>query len=157
MPSFTIRTELPRTTPEAFWAGMSIDAVNAELRPLARMGAPAAWRRCPLDQWTTGRVLFRSTIWLFGVLPVDSHSLRLEALYAGPRGFLEDSETLWNRRWRHERTTAATAAGGLLVEDRVTVESRLPGMAALMMPVYRFVFRHRHRRLRAMHGGGADG
>ena len=154
MPSFTIRTELPRTTPEAFWAGMSIDAVNAELRPLARMGAPTAWRRCPLEQWTTGRTLFRSTIWLFGVLPVDLHSLRLEALHPGPRGFLENSHTLWNRRWRHERTTIPTAAGGLVVQDHLTVESRLPGAATLMMPVYRFVFLHRHRRLKVLHGEG---
>jgi hypothetical protein len=33
MPSFTLRSELP-VTPDAFWRGMSMDAVNAELRPL---------------------------------------------------------------------------------------------------------------------------
>lgn len=156
MPSLTIETELA-TTPAEFWQSMSMDAVNAELGPLVRMTAPARWRSCPLEQWATGSVLFRSVVLLFGVVPVDVHGLRLERI--DPEGgFLESSTSWMNRVWRHERTTAATKAG-CVVRDTVTVESRVPGVAQLLLPVYRLVFRHRHRRLVAAYGvvASADG
>jgi len=148
MPSFSIRSELP-IRPEDFWARMSMDAVNAELMPLVRMTTPAAWRQCPLPQWTMGQVLFRSVILLFGVLPVDVHALRLESIDP-QRGFHERSSSWANRLWQHERTTEATA-GGCIVTDQVTVVGRAPWMTWLMMPIYRFVFRHRHRRLQALY------
>lgn len=147
--TFTYQTEIP-VTPATFWQRMSMDAVNAELRPLVRMTVPSELRRTTADQWVTGRLLFRSVILLFGVLPVDVHLLRLERLEPG-RGFLERSSSWVNRVWRHERNTTPTASG-CIVTDIVTVESRIPGMAALMLPVYRWVFRHRHRRLRRLYG-----
>lgn len=128
-----------------------MSAVNAELRPLVRMTSPAHWVRCPLHQWTPGDVLFRSVVLLFGVLPVDVHSLRLESIDPRGHGFLERSHSWWNRQWQHERTTTATEAG-CLVKDSVTVEGRVPLATALLMPVYRWVFRHRHRRLQALYG-----
>ncbi|MED5620279.1 hypothetical protein [Ideonella sp. BN130291] len=149
MPSFTLSTEL-KVTPQAFWQQMSMAAVNAELRPLVRMTAPAAWRDCPLDQWHSGRVLFRSLVLLFGCLPVDVHSLRLESISAG-HGFLERSTSWGNRQWQHERLTTPTAAG-CIVTDTVTVVGRIRLITALLMPVYRLVFRHRHRQLRRLHG-----
>lgn len=149
MQAFTISTELS-VTPEAFWEQMSMAAVNAELMPLVRMTAPAQWQRCPLAQWTAGRVLFRSVILLFGFLPVDVHSLRLERLFP-EGGFLERSHSWTNRLWQHERTTARTA-NGCVVTDRLTVQGRLPFASALLLPVYRLVFRHRHRRLKALYG-----
>jgi hypothetical protein len=149
MPTFTISTELD-VTPEAFWEHMSMAAVNAELSPLVRMTAPPEWQRCPLAQWTAGRVLFRSVILLFGFLPVDVHSLRFEHLMP-EGGFVERSHSWANRLWQHERTTARTP-GGCVVTDRLTVQGRLPLLAALLLPVYRLVFRHRHRRLTALYG-----
>jgi hypothetical protein len=150
MPSFAVRTEL-RITPAAFWERMSMSAVNAELSPLVRMTCPDRWRRCPLAQWSTGSVLFRSVVLLFGVLPVDLHSLRLESIYADERGFLERSHSWCNRQWQHERTTTATAAG-CIVEDKVSVEGRIPAVTMLLLPVYRLVFLHRHRRLKVLYG-----
>ena len=150
MPTFTIQTEL-RTTPVVFWKEMSMSAVNAELSPLVRMSAPALWRQCPLDQWATGKVLFRSVVLLFGVVPVDLHSLRLEAIYPNQRGFLERSHSWCNKRWQHERTTKPSAAG-CVVQDTVTVESRIPMVASFLTPIYRLVFRHRHNRLKTRYG-----
>jgi hypothetical protein len=154
MPSFTLCTEL-KITPQAFWQQMSMAAVNAELRPLVRMTAPAAWRNCPLAQWASGRVLFRSVILLFGCLPVDVHSLRLVSVSPG-HGFLERSTSWSNKQWQHERVTTSTAAG-CVVTDTVTVEGRVPLITALLMPVYRLVFRHRHQRLRRLHGAASVG
>jgi hypothetical protein len=149
MPSFTITTELPMS-PEAFWHGMSMNAVNAELWPLVTMTAPAMWKAAPLEQWTIGPVLFRSVILLFGFVPVDVHSLRIEQIFPA-RGFRERSHSWCNRLWQHERTTAPTAKG-CTVTDTVTVHGRIPCAASLLLPVYRFVFRHRHRRLKALYG-----
>lgn len=152
MHAFSISSELP-VSPDQFWAGMSMSAVNAELSPLVRMSCPDRWKACPLAQWTTGQVLFRSVILLFGVLPVDVHSLRLDQIHP-ERGFLERSHSWVNALWQHERTSTATAQG-CLVTDTVTVQGRLPWLTWLLLPVYRRVFRHRHRRLRALHGRAA--
>ncbi|WP_028101580.1 hypothetical protein [Pseudoduganella violaceinigra] len=149
MPTFTIRTELA-VTPEAFWRRMSMNAVNAELRPLVSMTAPAAWRNCPVEQWAAGPVLFRSVILLFGLIPVDVHSLRLAQIIPA-RGFLERSHSWCNKVWQHERTTERSDAG-CVVTDTLTVQGRIPFLAALLMPMYRAVFRHRHHRLKAMYG-----
>lgn len=151
-PSFTVRSELP-IAPEAFWRGMSMQVVNAELHPLVSMTAPAAWKAAPLEQWTTGTVLFRSVILLFGFLPVDVHSLRLDSIVPA-RGFLERSHSWCNALWQHERSTARTEAG-CVVTDTITVQGRVPLAAALLMPVYRMVFRHRHRRMKALYGQAA--
>lgn len=137
-------------TPEAFWAGMSLEEVNDELAPLVRMTAPAAFRNLPLTDWPTGQPLFTSTILLLGVLPADRHAFRLDAVDPG-RGFLERSSTTMLRLWQHERTTTPTA-NGCIVEDAVTFRSRIPGLDRLLLPVYRAVFRHRHDRLTARHG-----
>jgi hypothetical protein len=145
MPRFTKQSELA-VTPQVFWAGMSMRAVNAELEPLVHMTAPRAWRDAPLEAWQPGRVLFRSWILLFGWLPVDRHALRLQSVNPDG-GFVEESSSWTNRRWRHERSTRATPRGCMLT-DRVTVEGRLPGLAWLLLPVYRAVFAHRHRRLK---------
>lgn len=149
MPAFTFSSALP-ISPAQFWASMSMSAVNAELFPLVRMGCPAAWQTAHLAHWTTGKVLFRSTLFLFGVLPVDVHSLRLEQIYPD-RGFLERSHSWANTLWQHERTTTATP-DGCIVTDSVLVHGRVPCITTLLMPVYRLVFRHRHRRLQVLYG-----
>ena len=145
MPSFSISTELA-IAPETFWHDMAMDAVNAELHPLVKMTAPTAWRAAPLQQWAAGPVLFRSIVLLFGFLPVDVHSLRLERVCPG-RGFLERSHSWCNSLWQHERTTTPSPAG-CIVTDTITVKGRIPFATTLLMPVYRLVFRHRHRRMK---------
>lgn len=149
MSSFAMRSEIP-VSPEDFWSGMSLEAVNAELAPLVRMTAPAAFRTLPMTDWPTGQPLFTSTILLLGVLPADRHAFCLDAVDPG-RGFLERSSTTMLRLWQHERTTAPTAHG-CIVEDAVTFRSRVPGLDRLLLPVYRAVFRHRHDRLTARYG-----
>lgn len=153
MPTFTVSTQLDIAS-DAFWARMSMAMVNAELSPLVRMTAPSRWKDCPLEQWTTGRVLFRSVVLLFGFLPVDVHSLRLERIFPD-RGFLERSHSWINQRWQHERTTTRTE-GGCLVTDTVTVQGRVALVTALLLPVYRLVFRHRHQRLKSLYGRTGD-
>jgi hypothetical protein len=152
MPQFTTRSIL-NVSPEQFWSSMSMEAVNWELAPWVRMSAPPEWQACTIDQWRPGEVLFKSWILLLGVLPSDLHSLRLLRIEA-PEGFVESSTSWMNREWRHERHTRPHPQGCVL-EDVVTVTGRLPWLTALLMPVYRLVFAHRHRRLRMRYGGSA--
>lgn len=53
--------------------GMTMEGVNAELWPLARMTALPKWRDRPILEWPTGQILFKSWVLLLGVLPIDRH------------------------------------------------------------------------------------
>jgi ligand-binding SRPBCC domain-containing protein len=141
------RSLLP-VPPERAWAhATSMAGVNAELRPLVRMTVPGRARRLSIADAPVGERAFTSVILLGGVLPVDLHALCLEAVEE--RAFHERSRSLMWREWRHHRTVEA-APGGCAVTDRVAFSGRLPRSERLAEPVVRLVFRHRHRRLRAL-------
>ena len=136
--------------PEAVWAVASTFAgVNAELMPFCRMLEPRALRGRTLESYVPGE---RATCWLLagGVLPFDRHRLGLESLTPGV-GFVEESTTWMQRRWRHERTLRA-AGVGTTVEDRVTIEPRVRAAARVTAVVVARIFTHRHLRLRARFG-----
>jgi ligand-binding SRPBCC domain-containing protein len=133
---------------------VTMDGVNAELMPIVRMTFPAGWERLDRGGIHGRTPLFRSTLKLLGVLPIDRHSLALIMLKKGC-GFLEHSSSLIHRDWIHERTLAAVS-GGTEITDRVYFRSRVPGLGLALGPVMRFVFRHRHRRLRSYFGAWAS-
>ena len=66
---------------------------------------------------------------------------------ADPHGFDERSTSLMNRLWRHERRLEATP-NGAIATDEVTIQGRAPFVTAMLMPIYRAIFRHRHAQLR---------
>jgi ligand-binding SRPBCC domain-containing protein len=133
-------------SPAAVWARVStMEGVNAELAPLARMTYPRQLARLDPAIVPLGRRVFRSWILLFGVLPVDFDDLVLTRVEPG-HGFLESSSLLSQRRWIHERTLEPVA-GGCRVTDRIGFEPRVPFAGRLFLAVFRFFFRHRHRRL----------
>lgn len=139
-------------SPEAVWAVVSTMAgVNQELGPLVRMTFPAD--RVALDGQDVplGEVLFASWLLAFGVLPFDRHSLVLTSIEPG-RGFVEESTSWLQRRWRHERTLETTPGGGCRVTDRLTVQPRVGLAAPVTRAVVGRLFTHRHRRLRARFG-----
>ena len=141
------RSVLP-VAPERAWAhATSMAGVNAELRPLVRMTAPRRARGMTIADMPVGERAFTSLILAGGVLPVDLHFLRLDAV--GDGEFRERSSSLMWREWRHHRTVAP-APEGCVVEDRVSFTPRLPGAGRLALPVVRRVFAHRHRRLRGL-------
>ena len=91
--------------------------VNAEFMPAVRMTFPRACETLDRDRLDPQRPLVRSVLLLFGVLPVDVHSLALASLVPG-RGFLELSSSLLHRRWIHERVLDAEGDGTRIC-DRV--------------------------------------
>ena len=137
--------------PDDFAAQLTMPAVNNELQPLARMTCPAEWAQRNILDFPEHRLLFRSWILLFGLLPVDRHAIRFQAILPG-RGFDENSWSIANRRWCHQRRISARE-DGCRVEDIVEYESRLPLLGPLLKPAYQWVFRQRHRNLRSRYGG----
>jgi ligand-binding SRPBCC domain-containing protein len=136
--------------PERVWARVSTFAgVNDELMPFFRMTCPRAYAGLALDPALVplGVRVFRSWILLFGVVPVDWDDLGFARLDPD-RGFHERSTMLSQRRWEHERTLAPVD-GGCRVTDRIRFEPRVPGVGGVFAPLFRFLFRHRHRRLAA--------
>lgn len=143
---FQVTSVVP-ASPDAVWARVStMEGVNAELRPLARMTYPREISRLDATVVPLGQRLFRSWILLFGVLPVDYDDLTLVRVEPG-RGFLENSSLLSQRRWVHERLLDPVT-GGCRITDRIGFEPRAPFGGRVMRAVFHFFFRHRHRRLR---------
>jgi ligand-binding SRPBCC domain-containing protein len=139
---------------EAVWARVSTMAgVNAELMPLVRMSYPPQAAVLDAAAVPLGRTAFRSVLLLFGVLPIDRHDLCLLRVDP-PAGFHESSTSLLQRRWVHVRTLEAVP-GGCRLTDEVDFEPRLPAIAALLRPLVRAIFAHRHRRLRRHFGEAA--
>ncbi|MGN6692700.1 MAG: hypothetical protein ACTHN0_00855 [Aquihabitans sp.] len=142
---------------EDVWAvATTFAGVNAELMPYCRMRQPRSLRGRTLDTYVPGE---RAACWLLagGVVPFDRHLLGLESITPGV-GFVEESTTWVKRRWRHERTLlAVTSATGepprTTVQDRLTVEPRMPSTARFTGPIVAWIFERRHRRLRTRFGG----
>jgi hypothetical protein len=129
----------------------SMTGVNRELLPLVRMTYPADRADISAGSVAPGRVVFHSWLLLGGVFPVDRHALSFESFDVSG-GFVEESTSWLQRRWRHERTVSTSAPQQCTVTDRLLVEPRL----TLARPVVRWavarVFRHRHRRLQQRFG-----
>jgi ligand-binding SRPBCC domain-containing protein len=75
----------------------------------------------------------------------------LDRVDAG-RGFVEESTSWVQRRWRHERTLVDAAGGGTTVTDRLVVRPRVALARPVVGAIVGALFRHRHRRLRRRFG-----
>lgn len=138
------------TRAETLWGEQSIATVNYELGPWLRMTAPPAWRQLKLRDFGGAGPYFKSWILLLGLFPVDRHNFGTLTL-GGELRFVEASSSWVNRAWRHERAVRPVD-GGCEVVDTVCMLPRLPLLGALLRPLYLFVFRHRHARLKRRHG-----
>jgi hypothetical protein len=136
---------------EAVWA-RAIDPVgiNDELRPLMRMTVPPGAEGFRLDETEPGHI-GRSWVLLLGLVPFDYDDITIVRAEPG-RSFLERSSMLSMRLWEHERTLVPLGENRCRITDRVAWEPRLPLPGALLRPLIRFVFQHRHRRLRRAWG-----
>ena len=133
----------------------SMQGVNAELTPLMRMSFPAD--RARLDDGArivAGETVFQSWLLLFGVLPIDRHALAFDRLMPGT-GFDERSHSWLQREWIHRRRVEPLGGDACRVTDELVFEPRLSFAAAVVKPIVRKLFTHRHRRLRARFGTAA--
>jgi ligand-binding SRPBCC domain-containing protein len=130
----------------------SIDGISAEMRPFFRMTMPKGIRSLSDVEIKLGVRMFRSYVFLFGVLPIDYSDMTLVELDFG-RGFVEQSPMGFMKLWRHERRIVPCAAdpSAVVLVDRLTFR---PRMAQRLVGWFiGHVFTHRHKVLRANLGG----
>ncbi len=152
---FEITSALPVDV-DALWAHCSsMEGVGRELRPLLRMTYPDGAESLVPQPFVPGERLFRSTILLFGVLPVDWSDLTLVELDVGSR-FLERSPMATQRLWEHERLLEPFE-NGTRITDRLTWEGKTPALTRLFAAFVPLLFRWRHHRLGQIFGAVAHG
>ena len=157
--SASLRVELAADAEEVWTRATTLAGVNEELRPLLRMTAPEALRDASIADLQPGVPAGRSWLLLGRVLPVDYDDLTLAEIEP-PRRFLERSRMLTMELWEHERVVEPLGPGRCAVTDRLSFVlrrglDRLPGSERVARALVGLLFRHRHRRLVAMHGSVA--
>jgi hypothetical protein len=143
-----------KISPEDVDGLLTMKGVNKELSPFIRMTAPSEWSSKPIYEWPRGKVLFASWILLFGIIPIDRHMFFFQSIDRH-RGFAESSSSLMNKLWQHRRDINSNGPK-VRVTDSVEFQCRLPVLECVLEPVYRFIFKHRHRVLRSYFGGNAS-
>ena len=128
------------------------EGINGELMPICRMTVPRGAGDLDLNDIEAPARIGRSWLLLGGFLPFDYDDIFIESLEPG-RAFHERSTMLTQRSWHHDRTVEPAGPDTCFVTDQVSFEPRLPISPKLLAPVFRFTFRHRHRRLRKRFGG----
>lgn len=146
---FQIQSDLSES-PDVVWNSVkTMKGVNREILPFLRMTYPKEAENLSLENAPLDRTLFRSWILLFGILPVDYDDIKIVEIYS--HGFLESSEMLSNKIWRHKRVVSKSQNGSL-VRDELEFVPRIPGIGFLFTPIYKLVFAYRHYRLRKIFG-----
>ncbi len=134
---------------DVVWARVStMDGVNAELAPWVRMTHPATLRSLADAPELIGRLAFHSWLLGGGWIPFDRHALRLVAVEdrgAEGGGFVEESTSWMQARWRHERDVDALDAQRCRVTDRLLVVPRVAFARPVVARVVPWLFDRRHR------------
>jgi hypothetical protein len=146
-----LSSQLAASADVVWEAASSMEGVNQELLPLVRMTYPADRATFSAESVAPGTILFHSWLLVGGVIPVDRHALSFESFDA-VGGFVEESTSWLQRRWRHERIVAESSPGRCTVTDRLLIEPRLTPASPLVKWAVTRVFRHRHRRLQQRFG-----
>ena len=141
-----LRVEADALRKDAF----TMKGVNFELFPPIKMTSPKKYSEKSIIEWPKNVGVFKSVLLLGGFIPIDCHSFKFVELEQDR--FEELSSTLMNKVWNHKRTITDSGKNCLVV-DKVSYQSRTPLVGSLMKPIYRYIFEHRHRRLRSKYGG----
>ena len=130
----------------------SVKGISAEMWPFFRMTTPKGVSSLNDVQIKPGVRMFRSYVFLFGVLPIDYSDMTLLDLNVG-EGFTEQSPMGSMKLWRHERRIVPCPSdpNAVLLVDQLTFQ---PCMARRLVGWFiRRVFSHRHEVLKANLGG----
>lgn len=144
-----VRSSRLAASAEVVWShAVTMAGVNRELWPLARMSYPREAATLSLSSEQIGRPLFRSTIYLLGLLPVDYDEITIIEFEPGRR-FLERSTMFTQAVWQHERTVEPCESE-CTITDRVDFVPRLRLLGPLYRLVFAMAFTLRHYRLRRL-------
>lgn len=134
--------------PDTLWDSVtSADGINAELMPLMSMRSIAGIEHLSQLVGDGGIAPFDVKLRLAGLIPFGS--ARIVIVELGARRFVERSDQPGMAFWEHERSVTGEAGGSVLADRLRFTPKVLPRLAPL---VIESIFRHRHRRLRAMWG-----
>ncbi len=147
---FEFASSLDADVHEVWKVVSTMKGVNFELHPFVHMTSGRDHQTLPTDV-APGHVIFRSWLLLFHVLPFDRHFLALDD-FEHDRGFVEESSSWLQRRWRHERRLASDQGHGCVIADRLVIEPRLQLSRPLVSLIVKTLFHHRHRRLKRRFG-----
>lgn len=149
MDPLEFRSRLAVAPATAWTDATTLATINDELWPLVRLTAP--FTRLDDPRIRPGAVIGTAWMWLGGILPAERMRLRLAELDLEGRRFVEQSELLSLRTWRHEREVTPVD-GGCELSDTLDAVPRIPGTGPVVRAFVRQLFTHRHRRLRARYG-----
>lgn len=119
-------------------------SISIEMWPYFRMTAPNGVTSIDDLNVVPGTPLFRSRVYLFGIIPIDHSDVTLLELDRG-RGFIEQSPMGSMTLWRHERRIS-NGANGYTLTDILTFQPRMS--RRLVAWFIGRVFKHRHAVLR---------
>jgi len=140
----TMATEVAVSTQEAWAWSTSLQSVRAEMRPLLKLVFPKGMTDIGANTML-GRSLGRCQFFLFGLFPIDMSKLTFSEIVPGHR-FVEQSQLLSMRAWRHERIVTPGADGrGATITDHLTFSPRFATPVVRLM--VKLLFSHRHRML----------
>jgi ligand-binding SRPBCC domain-containing protein len=122
----------------------SFDGFPREMKPYMRMSRPRGINSLEDIPFQPGKRLFRSWIFLYGIMPFDYSDLTLSRVDEGV-GFLEESKMCSMRLWHHERRITPNTEG-CIITDSLEFEPRFFG--PLTYRIVRSFFKHRHRQLK---------
>jgi len=140
----TFKSKLAVPAEESWRWAVSVDGIATELRPMLKMSTPRHVKSLLDLDVRLGQRIFRSWIFLFGIIPVDRSDLTLVELEPGRR-FLEQSPMFSMLLWRHERIVASIADGSTIT-DRLEFRPRFS--KRLTRWFIKKLFTHRHAVLR---------
>ena len=125
----------------------SVEGISQEMHPLVRMSAPAHIHNLADVNVQLGARLFRSYIFLFGIVPIDYSDLTLVD-FDPPNSFKEQSPMGSMEIWRHERflVDAVDGSGDIILKDELAFQPRFA--AGLVTWFTKKLFQHRHQVLR---------
>lgn len=146
-----------RAPPARIWQWItSVEGISTEIWPYFRMTAPAHIRSLADVEFQPGQRMFRSHVFLGGILPIDYSDMTLLELQP-QQGFVEQSPMGSMKLWRHERRILPSPShpGASLLVDQLSFEPRMA--RSLVGWFIRRVFTHRHAVLRKHLDGHPDG
>jgi hypothetical protein len=151
MVKFTKSVKLNVDKDLLFKSQFNFQGVNYELNPIVHMTASIEWKDRSLTEAPVNEKLFNSIILFFKFIPIDIHHLSFKRILEN--GFKEASSSVLMKHWNHNRKIESFEQGCLLT-DEIFYSTRIPFLDVILRPIYYFVFKHRHGRLKRKFGPG---
>ncbi|MCK5050263.1 MAG: hypothetical protein KAS53_00895 [Candidatus Cloacimonetes bacterium] len=148
--TYQVQSTLEASCEEVWTQVFQMEGVNAELSPWMKMTYPLEMNRFDPEMTPIGKLVFRSTILVFGLIPIDYYNLSFVKIDS-PTQFHEQSSSIGFKKWTHIRTLE-TVERGCRLTDKVEYEPRIPILGGALHPVFLGLFKHRQKYLRKKFG-----